>query len=155
MFDLVKKIQTAIKHRTTYRVGLLHAKVYRLLKVITGEKLLEHNISTIDWALLGILYDDEKGLRFSALSDELIVEPPFVTVLVRELTKKELVETKSDPLDSRAKNVFITAKGRKFVEKVEVELRVHMKFLAKGIPKTDLITHLSVIEKMIENGGGR
>lgn len=148
---LLKKIQHAVRNRTTYRAGLLQAKVYRALKTYTGEKIAKHDISTIDWALLGLLYDNQDGMRAKSLADELGVEAPFITVLIAKLQKKNLVGTKPDLKDSRAKNIFLTTKGKQFVPKVEAELFQDMKIFIEGIPKSEMLSYISVLEQINEN----
>lgn len=149
--NLLKKIQHAVNNRTTYKAGLLQAKVYRALKTYTGEKIAKHDISTIDWALLGLLFDNVEGMRAKALADELGVEAPFVTVLISKLQKKNLVATKPDLKDSRAKNIHLTAKGKQFVPKVEAGLYQEMKVFIEGIPKSDMLSYISVLEQINEN----
>ena len=71
MMNIIQKIQTVAQNRKTYRVGLLQAKAYRVLKHHTAKALSEFNISHIEWAFLGLLYDAPKGMRSSALAKEL------------------------------------------------------------------------------------
>lgn len=148
---IIKKIQNAVKNRTTYRAGLLQAKVYRALKVYTGENLAPYGITTMDWALLGLLHDNANGLRSSELADELGVEAPFITVLFGKLQKMNLIDSKPDTRDSRAKNIFLTSKGKQFIPKIENILYQEMKIFIEGIPKTDMLTYVTVLEQMNEN----
>jgi len=152
MVNLFKKIQNTVKNRKTYRAGLLQAKVYRVFKGYTQEKLMSsYNLSTIDWALLGLLEDNENGMRPSVLAEELGVEAPFVTVLVARLKELGIVDVKSDTSDNRVKIFYLTAKGKKMVPQIEAYLRGEMKTLIKGISYDELITYLSVLEKISEN----
>lgn len=125
--------------------------MYRALKTYTGDKLSVHNISTIDWALLGLLYDNSDGIRSSHLAEELGVEAPFVTVLFGKLKKMNLVDSKVDKNDSRVKNIFLTPKGKLFMPKVEAELFQELKIFIEDIPKKDVVVYLSVLEQIINN----
>lgn len=151
MIRIITKIKNAIRNRTTYRAGLLQARVYRALKTYTGEKLAFFNITTMDWALLGLLHDNRDGLRSSELADELGVEAPFITVLFAKLQKMDLIDSKLDPKDSRAKNIFLTTKGKQFMPKVEKVVYEEMKVFIEGIPKGDMLTYVTVLEQMNEN----
>ena len=155
MGTFLKKIKDTIHNRKTYRAGLLQAKVYRVLKGYSQDKLMSgYGLSTIDWALLGLLYDNTDGLRPSVLAEALGVEPPFVTVLVSKLTKLGLIDVKTRKDDSRVKIFFLNKKGNSTVEEVEKYLREEMKVLVKGIDAGDLIAYLSVLEKIVENSNG-
>lgn len=148
---IIKKIQNAVKNRTTYRAGLLQAKVYRALKCYTGEKLAPYGITTMDWAFLGLLQDNVEGMRLSALAEELGVEAPFVTVLFAKMRKMDLIDSKQDLKDSRAKNIFLTTKGKQFIPKIESIVYEEMKIFIEGISKSDLLTYITVLEQMKEN----
>ena len=151
MTGLFKKIQTAVKNRTTYRTGLLQDKAYRILKSFTTEALTSYKISTVDWALLGLLYDRSEGEKPSVLASELGVEAPFVTVLVAGLVERGYLEVRKNTHDSRSKTIFLTKDGRLFVATVEKDLRTKIAPMIAGIPTSDLIAYLSVLEKIIEN----
>jgi MarR family 2-MHQ and catechol resistance regulon transcriptional repressor len=147
---ILKKIQSAAHNRTTYRVGLLQAKAYRLLKEETSIALKQYSISTVEWAFLGLLYD-MKTLRPKVAADELGVEASFVTVMFNTLDKEGLVSQKADPSDSRAKTLFLTNKGNEFVEKVEPVVRAHMRPLVSGSSVSDLLGYLAILQTIIKN----
>jgi MarR family transcriptional regulator for hemolysin len=147
----IKKITTAGENRTTYRVGLLQAKAYRILRQHTDKKLIPFDMSSTHWALLGLLYEAKAGLRPGEVANELGVEAPFVTRMVNEFKKKKLVEQKEDPSDSRANVLFLTAAGKAEVKKIESVLRVEMAPLIKDVAFGDLLSYLLVLKKIIEN----
>ncbi len=148
---LFQKFQAALKNRTTYRVGLLQAKAYRALKQSTSIALERFNISTVDWALLGMLYDHKIGKGQSEIADELGVERPFITILTKNLVKKGYVKIKESKEDSRVKFTQITSKGINFVEKIEKDLRSETRYILNGVSISDISTYIYVLEKIIEN----
>lgn len=155
MSTFLKKIKDTIHNRKTYRAGLLQAKVYRILKGYSQDRLISrYLLSTADWALLGLLYDNTYGMRPSMIAEELGVEPSFVTVLVSRLIKMRLIEMKNEKGDSRVKIFFLNQKGQELVLEVEKYLRVEMGVLIKGISHIDLMTYLSVLEQIVENSKG-
>ena len=139
------------KATATYRLGLLQAKAYRILKQRTTEYLFHLDISTIDWALLGLLYDNQKGIRLKKIADDLGVEAAFVTSLVKSLKQKQLVQIDSDSKDQRAKLLKLTEKGLKLVPGVEQELRHLMRPLVSGATPKQLLSYLVVLEQIIQN----
>jgi MarR family transcriptional regulator for hemolysin len=148
---IIKKITTAGENRTTYRVGLLQAKAYRILRQHTDKKLMPFDITSTHWALLGLLYDTKSGMRPSEIANELGVEAPLVTRLVNEFKKKKIIEQHQDKSDSRANVLFLTAAGKAEVKKIETYLRAEMTPLIKDISFGDLLSYLLVLSKIIEN----
>ena len=151
----IDRFKAAKNNRTTYRAGLLQAKAYRILKVRTNESLatIEEGISSIHWALLGILYDNKEGegVRPQTVAEELGVEPAFVTVLVADLKKKGYVQSHIDAEDNRAKQLLITTKGRTFVVRAEEKLRAAMRPLLSGLSAGEITGYLVALEKIIKN----
>ena len=155
MNTLFKKIKDTIHNRKTYRAGLLQAKVYRVLKGFSQDRLMKsYGLSTIDWALLGLLYDKMDGMKPSAIATDLGVEPPFVTVIIAKLTKIGFIDVRTQKGDSRVKIFYLNEKGQKLVPEVEKYLRDEMSVLIKGIDHRDLIVYSSVLESIVENSKG-
>ena len=145
-------IFTRIKHGlTTYRMGLLQARAYRVLKKYSSDELFAVDLSTLDWALLGLLYDEPKGFRLSRVALLLGVEAPFVTEIVRELKRKGYIAQTSDPKDSRAKIVVLTEKGKAFVPVFDKSLRSRLKYLLSGVSPKDFYGYIKVLEAIIKN----
>ena len=136
---------------TTYRTGLLQAKAYRLLKQTTSQALRKYHISTLDWAMLGLLYDHPKGLRFNVVAKTLSVEAAFVTALAEELVTKKLLIITPDPQDRRAKVITLTAHARALVPEIEKVLRQSVKGLLSGIQRRSLLTYLDVLARIVDN----
>lgn len=147
--SIFKQIKHAQKNRTTYRVGLLQAKAYRTLKHATGEVLDEHGISTVEWAFLGLLY--EQSMSPSSAARELGVEAPFITEMVGKLKKKAYVLEERDEKDSRRKTLRLSDEGRAFVTRMESVLRMRMRPLVSGASTRDLLGYLAVLEAIIAN----
>ncbi len=150
--DIIKKITDAHTGLTTYNMGLVQAKAYRILQQRTNAILEPHNITAIDWALLGLLHEaGSKGLRFAEVADSLGVEPPFVTSLVDGLKNKKHIDLVGLDADRRVKILVITAEGNKFVNKTEKMLRVKMRYLMKGIDIKDILTYRRVLLGIAKN----
>lgn len=149
--SLLQKVQTAARHNTTYQVGLLQTKAYRVLKQHTARVLSEFDISTIEWAFLGLLNDNPKGLRLNVLATELGVEAPFITQMSIRLKKTGYFEHREDPEDSRAKIIMMTKEGKEFVASAEKHLRAETKALFLGVSTSDLLTYISVLDTIIHN----
>ena len=152
MIEIFKKLSLASQNRTTYQVGLLQAKAYRVLKQKTAEILLPYDITTFEWAFLGLIADNT-SMRVSEAAYELGVEPPFVTQMLRSLKTKEFIHEKKDEQDTRVKNIFLTNTGKRFVTDVEPIVKAQIRPLIKGITPNEMLNYLMVLAKISKNGG--
>jgi MarR family transcriptional regulator for hemolysin len=151
MAGIFRKVQAAVRNTKTYKIGLLQTKAYRILKQHTDDLLNHLEITSTEWAFLGLLYDHDTGIRAMDAASELGVEAPFVTVLVKKLEKQSLVETEEDKNDSRVKRICLTLSGRKFVQETEEYLRKEMRVLIKGGNISDISSYITVLELIIQN----
>lgn len=136
---------------TTYNTGLLQAKAYRALKHHTHSILKPYNISSLDWALLGVLFDQVNGYKLNELSQLLGIEPPFASVMVGALEEKKLVQRISSEEDKRAKVITLTQTGRELVPVIEQDLRKKMKFLLKGTNLPSVYAYIQVLNTIVRN----
>jgi DNA-binding MarR family transcriptional regulator len=101
-------------------------RVLGLLERVMQRYFAQFGISGSQWGVLRNLYREEEqglpGLRLTDLSERLLIRPPSVTGVVDRLQRAGLVVRDESPLDMRAKQVALTAKGRALVERV---LAVH------------------------------
>ena len=151
MLDKLKNSIAAEFGLTTYQLGLLQAKAYRILKMRTNHALKPYNISTIEWALLGMLSEKKEGLTFGEIAKQLGVEAPFVTELLGKLEQKKLVTLVYSELDRRSKKAFISKDGMKLVSTVEKELRQTMRPLLKSASIKDVLAYRRILEVIIKN----
>jgi DNA-binding MarR family transcriptional regulator len=132
-----------------YKLSLLQAKSYRFFKTYITQILKKHKVSLLDFSLLGIIYDNHE-VRLSELAFELGVEPPFITVLVEDLTKKNYITSVVDKEDKRVKKITLTKKGKTFLEKTESETKNDMKALLKGL-SVEMYIYIKVMQTLITN----
>ena len=149
---ILKKITNAAGNNSTYRVGLLQTKAYRVLKQHTGKALASSSISSVEWAFLGILFDNKKGIRGSDAAEMLGVEAPFITSMAAKLMDMSFLDQKKDESDGRAKMLVLTDKGLEFVETTEKQLRKEMKQLVEGVSIAELFGYLTTLQRIVDNG---
>lgn len=137
---------------TTYHIGLAQTKAYRALKRMTNELLEPYGISSVDWALLGLLREQDAGIRSMDLAGLLSVEQPFVTVLLKKLVAAGLVVVENHVDDRRIKLVTLSQKGRDLVPRVEKQLRSGMRPLLSNLSIREILTYSKVIQTIALNG---
>ncbi len=150
--NLIKRLISYKKKFSTYSIGLLQAKSYRILKKKTTAFLSVYDLSTVDWALLGILYEtSEETLYLIDIADALGVKPPFVTRIIAELQKRGLVTIEKSNVDSRAKNIHLTKEGSSLVVTIERKLRVVSRTWITGVSPLDFLAYMRVLEAISQS----
>lgn len=145
--------QAAVKAGlTTYGIGLIQTKAYRILNQQTAQALKKHKITPVDWALLGLLYESKTNLRMSELATKLGVEAPFITERGLILKKLGLINIASLPnQDKRVKYITLTKKAKDKVPDIETELIKAMRPLLHGASLKDAIGYKRILETILKN----
>lgn len=137
---------------TTYGIGLLQAKAYRVLNQVTAQALKKHNITPVDWALLGLLHESKTNQRLSELALNLGVEAPFITERGVVLKKLGLVDIASLPNeDKRVKYMTLTKKAKDRMPGIEAELLKAMRPLLHGASLKDALGYKRILETIVKN----
>lgn len=150
--DWFKKARNAPTLMTTYRVGLVQAKAFRILNMRTVEALEPYGIRPLDWALLGIVFERKEGISPSEIAEILGVKAPHVTSMMVRLKKKGLAQDSVNAEDRRHKSIVLTSEGKTFVPKVERVLRDSMRHLIKDASIKDMLAYVAVLSSIVENG---
>lgn len=137
---------------TTYRIGLVQAKAYRILNARTAELLEPLGVRPLDWALMGLLKDHPEGMSPGALAEELGVKAPHVSAQLTRLKQKDLVYDCVKEEDKRQKCVGLTDAGHRFLPETEKLLREGMRDLVTGATLKDVLAYVHVLGTIGENG---
>ena len=89
--------------------------VARLLRTYADHKSAQFGITRAQWAVMARL-DRSEGLKQSELAEMLDLQPITLTRLLDRLCDNGLIERRSDPLDRRAKRLFLTPAARPLLE---------------------------------------
>lgn len=150
--SILKRLIPKSSTLTTYQIGLLVARTHRILKEYTDNALVIHNITSVDWAILGLLHDTTpSGLRLSDLSHSLGVEAPFISVRIERLKKRDLVNVVKNAQDKRERFAVITPTGRQLVITVEPTLRVTSRTWLKGVTAIQVLGFIRVMQQVVRN----
>jgi DNA-binding MarR family transcriptional regulator len=150
--SLIKRLILKRLTLTTYQIGILVARTHRVLKAHTDEVLTPYDLTSVDWAILGLLHDDATaGMKLSTLSEELGVEAPFITVRIKRLQDRKLVSVVSGPTDKRERLATITPTGAKLVATIEPILRSASRTWLKGVGPLDVKGFITVMKTVALN----
>ncbi|MES2966343.1 MAG: hypothetical protein V4668_00990 [Patescibacteria group bacterium] len=149
--SLIKRLIS--KHLlTTYQIGVLVARTHRVLKAHTDAVLAPYELTSVDWAILGLLHDDKAvGMKLIDLSEELGVEAPFVTLRVKRLHARQLISIKSGATDKRERLATITPAGTTLVTTIEPILRSASRQWLKGVGPLDVKGFITVMKTVVLN----
>ena len=132
---------------TTYQLGVVQSVSFRLLKKHINHCLAERGLTTMQWFIVGMLYDaGQQGMRITDLAQHVDTTLGYLTNTINLLESKGMVIRTGDARDSRAKLVSINPSYRPICEEIEAEL--HRKLQATlyvRITPEDLRTYIKVL----------
>jgi MarR family transcriptional regulator, transcriptional regulator for hemolysin len=91
--------------------------VARMLRTFADHKAAQFGITRAQWVVLARL-DRSEGLKQSELAEVLDLQPISLTRLLDKLCESGLIERRADPIDRRAKRLFLTPAARPLLEKL-------------------------------------
>lgn len=138
-------------HIPSYLSGAVFMKAYRVLRLNVVACLSKYDLSPTLWALLGILHQSKDGIRLSEVASTLNVKAPLVTNMAHDLLAKGYIQRIPHPTDKRAKLLILTAPGRQFIKKVEVDMERTLTILLNGTTADDLASYKKVLDTIIRN----
>lgn len=135
---------------STYQTAVTQARAHRAFKTRLAALLRPHNITMMQWSIIGMLADAGKsGLRISDIAHSLDTSLAFITTTVNVLEAKGAVQRTIHGRDNRAKLVRLTDSFRPQVAKIEKEIGVAFyEWLATSINKEGLAVYLQVLEQI-------
>ncbi len=91
--------------------------VARMLRTYADHEAGQFGITRAQWVVL-VRLDRSEGLKQSELAEILDLQPISLTRLLDRLCECGLIERRPDPVDRRAKRLFLTPAARPLLEKL-------------------------------------
>jgi MarR family transcriptional regulator, transcriptional regulator for hemolysin len=91
--------------------------VARMLRTYADHKAAQFGITRAQWVVL-VRLDRSEGMKQSELAEMLDLQPISLTRLLDRLCECGLIERRPDPVDRRAKRLFLTPAARPLLEKL-------------------------------------
>ena len=112
-----------------------------------------YGISGAQWGAMRTLHRAEAekraGLRLKELGERMLVRPPSMTNVVGGLERAGYVRKRSASDDRRAKEVSLTATGRRLVERVLRRQPQRIQYIVGELDDGDARVLLSLIERLL------
>jgi MarR family transcriptional regulator for hemolysin len=135
----------------SYEKARLQVVGYRTLQNSINSVLSKYELNTSQWIILGYLHDSKQGMRVTTLASTLDVETPLITTLINSLQRRELIVSKADPEDKRAKRLQLTDDGHDLVLRLEQKLKENLQYFETGFKKGELDAYFEVLARFIDN----
>jgi MarR family transcriptional regulator, transcriptional regulator for hemolysin len=88
-----------------------------MLRTYADQKAAQFGITRAQWVVL-VRLDRSEGLKQSELAEILDLQPISLTRLLDKLADSGLIERRADPVDRRAKRLYLTPAARPLLEKL-------------------------------------
>lgn len=123
--------------------------VARMLRTYADHKAAQFGITRAQWAVL-VRLDRSEGLKQSELAEILDLQPISLTRLLDKLAECGLIERRADPIDRRAKRLFLTPAAHPLIEKLgdlgEDLMATALRGVAPGSVE-QMVEHLGVVKE--------
>ena len=109
--------RTVLPRTTNREFAFTLNDVARMLRTYADHKAAQFGITRAQWAVL-VRLDRSEGLKQSELAEILDLQPISLTRLLDKLAECGLIERRADPVDRRAKRLFLTPAAHPMLEKL-------------------------------------
>jgi MarR family transcriptional regulator, transcriptional regulator for hemolysin len=123
--------------------------VARMLRTYADHKAAQFGVTRAQWVVL-VRLDRSEGLKQSELAEILDLQPISLTRLLDKLCECGLIERRPDPVDRRAKRLFLTPTARPLLEKLGHLGNEMMATALAGVPREDIeriVAQLGIVKE--------
>ena len=137
------------KNKSDSSLTTLLSKSARLMSNRLNKNLLEHEVTSEQWAVLSALWKKD-GQTQQALADYANKNKASITHLIDNLEKRKLVERQVDENDRRNKIVHLTPDGADLQETLTKVVNKTTKKVTSDIDKKELKQCKKALKRMID-----
>ena len=139
-----------MKHSRKREFAFLLHDTARLLRTRADQRVRALGMTRAQWAVLSRL-ERSQGLKQAELAEALDLQPITLTRLIDRLCASGLVERRPDPLDRRAKRLFLTPAARPVMERLAQLGEAMMTDALQGIGDESLAEMLGHLAQVMDN----
>lgn len=137
------------KNKSNNSLTTLLSKSARLMSNQLNKNLLEHEVTSEQWAVLSSLWK-KNGQTQQELADLANKNKASITHLIDNLEKRKLVERQVDESDRRNKLVYLTEEGTDLQESLTKVVSKTMKQITANVDKKELKQCRKALKKMVD-----
>ena len=132
-----------------YDVTSTLSRVTRAWNKLVREAIVKHGISPACAAPLAAIAKLGDGERQGLIAEDIGIEGPSLVRLIDQLCSCGLVERRDDPVDRRAKTLWLTEMGKSVTKSIEADLVYLRADILKDLPRADLEATLRVYAALL------
>ncbi len=137
---------------TSVILAVKNGRISEAITLLANKELKDAKYElTFEQALVVFLLNFYDGLTQRDIAISLDKDSPSITRLIDELEGLKMLERRSDPNDRRAKNIYLTKKGKDVVPGIIEVTKVAFKKAFKGISEDEINVMQSVLKRMMDN----
>ena len=91
------------------------------------------------------------GVSQKELAEKMRITPPSITVMIRKMEAEDLIEKHQDEKDQRVTRIYITEKGRKIAERMDIALHQMEKEAFANMSEQEVMLLHRLLIQMKEN----
>lgn len=137
-------------HPPRRELAFLINDVARMMRTYADQRAAGIGMTRAHWAVLARL-ERAEGLKQAELAEQLDLQPITLTRLVDRLCDNGLIERRSDPMDRRAKRLFLTPAARPLLERLHVMGEAMMADVLDGIDEATFEQLLGTFGRIRDN----
>ena len=124
----------------------------RIVQVRTFQNYYVSDIGASPGVLSALtLIRDNPGIRHGVLADAMVVQRPNMTKLVGYLSRSELILRRASSEDGRSIALYITAKGRRLLQRTDAPNEVHEARITAALTASERTELLRLLGKLASN----
>lgn len=127
------------------------ARVTRRWRKLLDERLKDLGVTQARWSTMVYLQRGGEGLTQRELAHLMAIENPTLVRLLDSLEEQGLIERRPCKRDRRARRLYLTNAGERFMSDLNERGNVLRDEMLKGIEDKDLAVALRVFERVMEN----
>jgi len=133
-------------------LGFWIARVYFVSRGTLYRRFRAHGVDMTpeQWMVLVRLWEQE-GVTQTLLAERTLRDAPTMSRILAAMERADLISRRVDPMDRRARLVFLTDRGRGLRKALSAEARAMVNEARAGIPEEDLVVARRVLQRMLAN----
>ena len=128
-----------------------NARVARRWRKLLDERLKDLNVTQARWSTMVYLQRGGEGLTQRELAHLMAIENPTLVRLLDSLEEHGLIERRPCKQDRRARRLYLTDAGERFMSDLAERGNVLRDEMLRGIGDKELEVTLRVFERVMEN----
>lgn len=128
---------------------MLNSKIFRNIQFFLDKPLKKYGLSSGSISYLFILEKNE-GITQNKLSREVGNDKAMSARTITKLIELELVYKKQDERDSRAYNLYLTAKAKELIPKIRGEIQDIINLATEDLTEEEKLITINSLKKILD-----